>query len=280
MQLRDSGSRRRPRRYDEDDDFEGDGGQQVSTTANTSRRSAGRPQRAARSNARQLGANDFDDPYGYSGFSTGPTPMVHSHRFNPELTRNCAFPSLPIDHDGPGPSEIWKAQNMNPVQNSTEPAAADRSPQDNNHGSPNPDDVMEEDENYPDHLLSENQLDIDLDEDASNSHEQVSGGDNLQPVEAAAAAPPHLENPEDDQVDRPFATTGPFWNQPAAASSSSMNPNNVGPHSPFDVLRQAYWTSQQRAHDNNHTNANLNATVPQASSSSVSQSINQSIDQL
>ena len=30
--------------------------------------------------------------------------------FDPELGKHCAFPSLPANHPGPGPSEIWAAQ--------------------------------------------------------------------------------------------------------------------------------------------------------------------------
>lgn len=30
--------------------------------------------------------------------------------YNPELAKHCAFPSLPFNHPGPGPSEIWKTR--------------------------------------------------------------------------------------------------------------------------------------------------------------------------
>ena len=41
--------------------------------------------------------------------------------FNASLTSRCAFPSLPVDHDEPGPSELWRQQQ---AQNATSSAQA------------------------------------------------------------------------------------------------------------------------------------------------------------
>lgn len=239
MKLRAPSSRRRPSRYDDDGDFGGDGGQQVSGASNTLRRGSGRPQRTVRTLARPLGKNDFDDPYSYSGFTTGPRPMAHNHRFNPELARHCAFPSLPMDHEGPGPSEIWKAQNQVGNDTVAEPRVE--------HPRYNFDvfilDAME-DSNYPEHLLDDSQLGS----EETTRHKQDG---NIQP-EASSV----------NQPDRPFATTGPFWNRPPP-----MNPSGR-PLAPFEVLRQAFWKSR-RQHEN--VMAETATAVPQLAPVSQSQ---------
>lgn len=55
-------------------------------------------------------------PGRYQGDDEDPSPpqnrpnFTHPHvKFNPGLSRHCAFPSLPFDHPGPGPSELWAA---------------------------------------------------------------------------------------------------------------------------------------------------------------------------
>lgn len=39
--------------------------------------------------------------------------------FRADLVPHCAFPSLPFDYPGPGPSEIWKAQHPTPAATAT-----------------------------------------------------------------------------------------------------------------------------------------------------------------
>jgi hypothetical protein len=45
--------------------------------------------------------------------------------FNASLTSRCAFPSLPVDHDGPGPSELWRQQQAQNAASSAQAGATD-----------------------------------------------------------------------------------------------------------------------------------------------------------